>query len=841
MVSVCFVTNELYPLKPGGIGRLMYNFAIDNLEAPTPADLHYLLPADARGEADAIRDAYTGLATVHFCSDELSSLGEFGQYLRQLGESGDPDVPRSSNLDEHFLKSLKYYSGLLAAQATAGFDFDIIEFPDFGGWAVAAQAAKKAGLAFKNSVISVRLHSTFGLITLAERYYHRPSLWLSAIWDMERISLQDADLVVGHLESIADYNARAYRFPQTWRSRVITEFPPITIDEPTGGSVRMAARRPAQDFVFSSRLQPFKRPDTFIRAAVRMLRDDPACPSLFHVASYGWDQTYIQWLESLVPVDLRLRIRFHPTLTQDERAQLLRRSIVVIPSIYESLCLFAYESAMVGSKVILNRECAAFGSGPRWQDGVNCLMFDGNYVHLAEVMKNALTWTASGLVDATPDVPYWESHETAAAIASTAVAEPSRLAVLCYGFSTLAEVNRQLLRVADRPVGRSSVDPTYHAIVPRALLKEASGAARLPVVAGFQLHPIDSWEVTADDIDAVLGQMTAEVVAFSPVDMLVDPIFIETAWKALDADPALAAVTSHTLMTGDDLDTTPLKARLYAGGLLTAAAATTRVCHRASIFRRDAIKRVGLLMDGGDRWYEDLCARMVDTGCRFLCLPAAPVREKAVRPHSRISDELYFSTRANDLGLQLELPYPLGSLSHTLPGDFRMGDAPIPEIRPYRTVGVKSWPHANFARSEITSSKGTDRDRYRDIKVRVGDLRIKNRGWDSVQFKLAVFNNLPEISLREQSDIIFDSWPPSRSDQWGHLVEYCPRVQEGKGQTIAEALLELSLEDRSRLGSLVRALPTIVKAAEPIKGIDQGAWVHAAEALREHWERDGWE
>jgi glycosyltransferase involved in cell wall biosynthesis len=840
MVSVCFVTNELYPLKPGGIGRLMYNFAIDNLEAPAPTDLHYLLPADARDQADAIREAYTGLATVHFCSDELSSLGEFGQYLRQLAESGDPDVPRSSNLDEHLLKSLKYYSGLLAAQAAAGLEFDIIEFPDFGGWAMAAQAAKKAGLAFANTVISVRLHSTFGLITLAERYYHRPSLWLSAIWDMERITLQDADLVVGHLESIADYNARAYRLPDTWRSRVVTEFPPITIDEPVGGPVRMAARRPAQDFIFSSRLQPFKRPDTFVRAAVRLLRDDPGCPSLFHVASYGWDQTYIRWLEALVPPELRLRIRFHPTLTQEERAQLLRRSIVVIPSIYESLCLFAYESAMVGLKVILNRECAAFGEGPRWADGVNCLMFDGNYIDLARVMKAALTWTPTGLVDATPDVPYWESHAPASPPAPAAPGA-TRLGVLCYGFSTLAEVNQQLLRVADRQADGAREIHEYHAIVPRLLLKEASGAASLPVVRGVQLHPIDSWEVTADDIAATLGQMTAEVVAFAPIDMLVDPIFVDTAVTALAADPDLAVVTSHTLMTGDNLEDTPAKVRLYAGGLLTAAAATTRVCHRASVFRRDVIKAVGLRMDGGDRWFEDLCARMVDAGRRIVCLPAAPVRERSVRPYSRISDELYFSTRANDLGLQLAAPYPLGSLSHTLPGDFRMGDAPIPETRPYRTVGVASWPHANFGKAEITASKGTERDRYRDIKVRVGDLRIKNRGWDSVQFKLAVFNHLPEIILREQKDIIFDAWPPTRSDQWGHLVEYCPKAQEGKGQVVAEALMDLSPEDRYRLGSLVRALATIVKAAEPPKGIDHGSWVSAAEALREHWERDGWE
>ncbi|MEO7026877.1 MAG: hypothetical protein ABI056_04905, partial [Caulobacteraceae bacterium] len=484
-------------------------------------------------------------ATIHFCSADLASLGEFGERLRQLAETGDPDLPRSSNINEHLIKSLKYYSGLLEAQAAFGAEFDIIEFLDFGGWAAATQAAKAAGLAFNNSTISVRLHSTFGLICAAERYYHRPSLWLSTIWDMERKSLADADIIVGHRGSIADHNARVYGFSQQWRSRVITEFPPITVDRPPRPVTSPA---PARDFVFSSRLQPFKCPDIFIRAAVRVLRDDPACESLFQVASYGWDEAYIDWLRSLVPVDLRLRIRFLPPLTEDERAQLLRRSIVVVPSIYESLCLFAYESAMMGLTVIVNRECAAFGQGPRWNKA-NCLMFDGTYVDLAVVMRAALSWSPATLVDATPDAPYWETFTRPSPRHTGAGTRPT-MATISYGFTSLAYLNQYLMFPAEDLAGAQASDHFRHAMVPRALLEEAGAATARPRAVGVALHAFDGWYVTADDVAAVLGRTTAELVAFAPTDMRVAPEFIETALDALAADQELSAVTSHTLIMG---------------------------------------------------------------------------------------------------------------------------------------------------------------------------------------------------------------------------------------------------------------------------------------------------
>src|SRR5690242_14744766 len=75
--AVCLVTNELYPLGPGGIGRMLYNFAKQNERLGFPADIHFLVPKElmtSRPDAQEVLDAeLDGIATLHVCPD-LSSI-----------------------------------------------------------------------------------------------------------------------------------------------------------------------------------------------------------------------------------------------------------------------------------------------------------------------------------------------------------------------------------------------------------------------------------------------------------------------------------------------------------------------------------------------------------------------------------------------------------------------------------------------------------------------------------------------------------------------------------------------------------------------------------------------
>ena len=204
--AVCFVTNELYPLSPGGIGRLMYNFASHNKSLGSPADLHYLIPRELaeRPQVMGLLEAtYADMATLHVCP----SLAEQPHVLCHLLEQS---LKLDWTFDKSYAQSFAYYRGLLAAEVELGRPFDVIEFPDFGGWALATVEARRAGLHFQKTLIAARLHSAQGVIYRSERFAHHPSYWLGVLFDSERHLLAHADIIVGHNQAIIDFNAEHY-------------------------------------------------------------------------------------------------------------------------------------------------------------------------------------------------------------------------------------------------------------------------------------------------------------------------------------------------------------------------------------------------------------------------------------------------------------------------------------------------------------------------------------------------------------------------------------------------------------------------------------------------------
>ena len=83
--AICFVTNELYPLGPGGIGRMLYNFAKHNEDMGLPADLHFLVPQaliESRPDAgDLLQSAFEGIATIHVCPSLQNTFTPMAQLL----------------------------------------------------------------------------------------------------------------------------------------------------------------------------------------------------------------------------------------------------------------------------------------------------------------------------------------------------------------------------------------------------------------------------------------------------------------------------------------------------------------------------------------------------------------------------------------------------------------------------------------------------------------------------------------------------------------------------------------------------------------------------------------
>jgi glycosyltransferase involved in cell wall biosynthesis len=660
MRRVCFVTNELYPMAPGGIGRLMYNFRIANDRAGRPVEMHYLFPASFAPRLEEIQAALGDSAVAHVCPPPGTAAGVFPELAALLDRSGwDHRRAIGEALDYHF--------GLIEAERRIGGPFDVIEFPDYGGWAYVALQAKAAGLRFRDSRIAVRLHSTFGLISAHEPYYHRPSAYLAALCDQERYCLAKADIVVGHLASIARCNAEHYGFDAEWLARVVIEFPPILLDDALL-EIGQAAQPDGQPpcFVFSSRLQPFKRPDRLINAAARLARDNPALDFTAQLVSYGWDENYIAHLRSLVPPDLAERITIWRDRPAEERNAVLARGIIVVPSDYESLCLFAYEAAQLGRPVILSRDCTAFGQGPRWVDGVNCLMFDGDFPGLAETMRRALEWRPSAVVDATPDTPYWETLPPAppppAPAPRAAMAARGRIRIVAHGFASPETLSAFMLRLAHARLLGAEVT----VLLPEHATAAAPGLIATLMDAGHDIRPTTGIELRPAELQETLALLPEPHVLLLPGEYMVLPAFMEAALRCLDANPEADLVSAHVRRTDAAGRSTGFE--VFMGGLPSLALRSPLVAPPAAVLRRETALRLGFDERARGHWWSEFSRRLVGEGGEVHILQAPLLDFTGTGPLAGTTPPLD-ATVADRVGLRAGLPERLLAVDASAGGD----------------------------------------------------------------------------------------------------------------------------------------------------------------------------
>jgi glycosyltransferase involved in cell wall biosynthesis len=643
--SICFVTNEVYPLKPGGIGRLMYNFASHNRARGSPVAMHLLLPPTDDEEVAALRHALAGLAEIHVCKPLSHQSDYFAAAIASVAEN-------ELDFTTAYKPSVEYLYGLLDAQNAVGRPFDIIEFPDFGGWGVASVAGKRSGLVLQDSLLTVRLHSTFGLITRYEKYHHSPSFYAGALCDLERYQLKYADLVVGHLAAIAERNAEHYRFGKDWLDRVEIEFPPILLDdvrETPGTDPLPQPRHP--DFVFSSRLQPFKRPDIFINGAVAFLEAHPGYEGLFRLAAYGWDRDYIRYLENLIPPAFADQILILEGLPASQRQDILNRSIVVVPSDYESLCLFAYEASVLGRKVILSAACEAFDKSERWVERENCLMFDGSAADLARAMTEAIRWVPQRVVDATADLPYWHTWtraDRARTPGPSKTPEPLRTAIACIGFTSGEEVTKTALMMSLTPLD----DVDVHFFLPRAALGPDSAAARMVANNGWTAQFLSGRGLQPRELGARLAKLQAEVIVLWPHGYQLHPQFIARARGALARQPDLAVYSSHVRVLDPDLHT-PTGVGIYGGEMPSLALLGNIVTAPAAAIRRGVLNDYPFDDRARGAWYQAWIRQLVLAGKEVLIAPEIQVDQTTAADGN--SSQLCASL-ADDLGLAHALP-----------------------------------------------------------------------------------------------------------------------------------------------------------------------------------------
>jgi len=810
--TICFVTNELYPLGPGGIGRMLYNFAKYNEDMGFPADIHFLVPQslfDSRPDAhDLLQSAFADIATVHVCPTLNATPEPIAQLLARAQEH-----PWTS--EWLFGDSYRYYLGLCAAEQHHGAPFDIIEFPDFGGWGVATIEAKRAGLAFGQTLIAARIHSTQGMLYGVERFAYDPGHWAGIMFDAERHLFAHADLIVGHDQAIIAHTAKFYGLEKRWHNRSLLEFPPVFIN--TGKDIYERAdkvtvpqdERECANFLFGSRLQPVKRPDLYIRAAILFLERNPANTGLFRLVCNGWDQAFITSLKSLVPQVMADRIIFLENAPSDERLHYINNSIVVIPSDYESLCLFAFEAALAGRKVLLNGACPAFGNGLRWRDEENCLLFDGSVESLTNAMEKSLTWSPSSVVDVLPSLPYWVDKAP-----QSIQTEPDRpysrgVAILCYGAQSPSEFHRHLdlARKVDVELKEAGISCEILFQLPRGSFEpEGPECATIRKLGWMPVFSSGHRECPEMFGKRLIG-LGKDAVFLFPFGYDPLPGFVSSAINVFRSNPSLMIIGGHVELLDPKTGNSDF-IRTYSGEAPSTALLSSRIAPSLCLLNTDVLNRIPFDPLAGPFWFEVFVRTCALKHEKIVVMPLIAGTLDALMQHKPETTKRIAAGLLDQLGLAADWQARMLSVDPAqLPSDadgrpisydagqlrqvFRIN--PIGSVRSWEPVGWDDGTQAVLVHpldGEITV--GELSGPYRRVSRIVGHVRNAHHDNQGAQVAIALARShidaqqlLELISTGEGcDDIALSSWTHLPPGATARVEAPCYGVSKGNDKIL---------------------------------------------------------
>ncbi len=266
--------------------------------------------------------------------------------------------------------------------------------------------SKRSGLdeGSRTRWLAVRLHGAQAVLQQFEWRY--PNQELAKVVELERRALEEADLVIGHLQGVIRFSRNFFGFDAAWEARARVEFPPAVLGGP-GPVARTSVRSP--DLLFPTKLQDVKRPDLFVRGAALFMLRHPEFLGRAVLLARAAGREQRDRLERLIPKGLRGRFAFDDQTGERDRTLQLSKAIAVICSSYESLNLAAYEAGAAGATVVLNATCVAFGEETPWRDGRNCHLFDGTVEGLVSALELAWQTPHPERVQWQTDASYWEA------------------------------------------------------------------------------------------------------------------------------------------------------------------------------------------------------------------------------------------------------------------------------------------------------------------------------------------------------------------------------------------------------------------------------------------------
>ena len=372
MPTVCFISYEIHPTTPGGCGVLI------------------------RHAADRIVNAG---GSVVFLLDLGRDL--FDQFIReQIPLFADPSKVSAFHVNDLIpsdlqepqpqfdifrLKSRRFAAAVETLVTRKSIDIiEVFEYCGPGYDLSVKNLFREAGRPTLPAV--TRIH---GSIEILERYGGGLVRDRSRMCQLacERAGLRLSSALLTPSQAYFDrYYAPLYGL-ESDRAHVSTP--------PKRGIGTVEPNRSNQDFsiVCVGRLFHLKGVDTLVFAAAQLMREFP--DSRFFVDIIGYDSTetpfpdagptYGDYLKSVIPPDLYHRFRFRGQIPQDEILSSLKAArFAVFPNRIESFCYALHEVYDAGVPVIIN-DLPAFRDF--FEDGKNCLTFDGSATHLIEKMR----------------------------------------------------------------------------------------------------------------------------------------------------------------------------------------------------------------------------------------------------------------------------------------------------------------------------------------------------------------------------------------------------------------------------------------------------------------------
>lgn len=324
-LNIAYVCREFGPVTGGGIGTYIYNACL----------------------AMSNRGHRVFLITDCFNDSNLDLL-PIGVELVRLHAVRENRV--GSFVSPHHEYSYRVYDTLLALVAEK--KIDVAEFAEFGVEGFATIRAKRLFGQFADTKLIVKLHTPSSLLyTINEdRRLHVDSF---CDYTMEDYCVRYADMVTSPSLSLGQY------FEQRVGRKGIAKCP-YPVDLPVSGGARTFTDHQVRRVRLIGSVQVRKGIDTFIRAAVKILRNDP--DFLFEI--WGADRnallfgkTYIDIVEKLIPSEFKDRIIFAGGIPYSEIPALFQDScFCVYPSRWENWANVCLEAMSYGCVVLASKE-----------------------------------------------------------------------------------------------------------------------------------------------------------------------------------------------------------------------------------------------------------------------------------------------------------------------------------------------------------------------------------------------------------------------------------------------------------------------------------------------------